>query len=137
MISVKIRTTPTDLAKRISDAPLGARTKMVDAAAWYLVGETSNNYRGLKHYPAPRPQQKYKRTFKLREGWGYVNYGAKIKVTNSVSYAHYVQGDNTQAWMHVGRWRTVSKVAADNVKGMLQAAEQALQRYLKSKGLTK
>jgi hypothetical protein len=66
-----------------------------------------------------------------------LNYGAKIKVTNSVPYAGFVQGDNTQAWMHVGRWRTVSKVVADNVKGMVQAAEQALQRYLKAKGLSK
>ena len=135
MLSAKVRTTPPDLMQKISDAPRNARGPMTQEAAWFLVGETVTNYRGLKHYPPPPPQSKYKRTYILREGWGFAKYGAAIKVVNPVAYAPYVQGDKEQAWMHKGRWRTVSKVIADNMKGMLLAAERALQRYLKEKGL--
>jgi len=135
MLSAKVRTTPPDLMQKISDAPRNARGPMTQEAAWFLVGETVTNYRGLKHYPPPPPQSKYKRTYILREGWSFDGFGAKIKVVNRVPYAKYVQGDGDQAYMHVGRWRTVSKVISDNIKGMLLAAERALQKYLKSKGL--
>lgn len=132
MIKITTRTTPPDLAQRITDAPRNARGKMTEDAAWYLVGDEGH---GLKHYPKPPPKSKYKRTYILREGWGFVKYGAQTKVVNDVPYAPFVQGDETQSWVHVGRWRTVSKVVIDNTKGMLQAAERALQKYLKSKGL--
>lgn len=135
MLSVKIRTTPTDLAKRISDAPLGARGKMTEEAAVYMLyGNASTR---ADKYPAKPPKSTYQRTYQLREGWGYMNYGAKVKVTNSVPYAQYVVGDNTQAKVHQPRWRTLSKIVAQNTKGMIRAAEAALQAYLKSKGLSK
>lgn len=135
MISVKIRTTPTDLAKRISEAPIGARGKMAEEAAVYMLYGNAATRADI--YPAKPPKSTYQRTFKLREGWGYMNYGSKIKVTNPVPYAKYVVGDNTQAKIHQGRWRTLSKIVAQNTKGMILAAEAALQSYLKSKGLSK
>ena len=135
MISVKIRTTPTDLAKRISDAPIGARGKMAEEAAVYLL--YGNAATRADKYPVKPPNSKYQRTYQLREGWGYLNYGHKIKVTNPVPYAPLVVGDNTQTKFHAPRWRTVSKIIAQNTKGMIRAAEAALQSYLKSKGLSK
>jgi len=141
MLSIKIRTTPPDLPKKISEAPKGARGKMTEDAAWFLVGKNPPNARGLRHYPPKPPGSTYRRTYILREGWGFYKYGTGIQVTNTAYdkkgryYPPYVVGDKDQAWMHKGRWRTVSKVIADNLKGMIQAAEHALQVYLKSKGL--
>lgn len=135
MLDIKIRTTPPDLAKRISEAPKGARGKMTEDAAWFLVGKSPPNARGLVHYPPKPPKSKYKRTYILREGWGFWKSGTNIRVNNPVAYAPYVQGDKEQAWMHKGRWRTVSKVISDNIKGMIAAADRALSKYLKSKGL--
>ena len=134
MINVKIRTTPKNLAQTISDAPRLAKGPMTEAAAVYLVG---NYRRGLRHYPKKRPLQKYVRTFKLRRGWLVEYSRTKTRVRNNVPYAPFVQGDNTQAWMHAGRWRTTSKVASDNEKGMTRAATLAMQRYLNEKGIGK
>ena len=129
---MKVRWKPKSLAKAITEAPRMAKGEMVEAASKYLIG---SNRRGLKHYPNKRPNQKYIRTYKLRRGWTFKAERTKTRIYNSVEYAPFVQGDKDQAWMHAGRWRTVSKVTADNTKGMIHAADQALTRYLKSKGL--
>jgi hypothetical protein len=71
----------------------------------------------LRYYPAPRPNQRYQRTFKLRDGWE-VSYrrtegGFLVTVANDVPYAKFVVGSlaqaraaaaSFQAWMHKGRW---------------------------------
>lgn len=132
MLNIKIRTTPIDLEKRITQAPRGARGKMAEEAAWYMV---ENKEKGLKRYPPKPPKSKYKRTYILKEGWVFKNYGAKINIQNKVSYAPYVMGDADQAWMHAGRWRKISMVLEDTWKGMLAAAERALKTYLREKGL--
>lgn len=133
MLDIKVRTAPPSLAQTISDAPRGARGKMTEEAAVYLIWGSSSKRADM--YPALRPNSKYKRTYILREGWGFSKYGAGIKVVNNVPYAKYVHGDNDQAYIHKGRWRTVSKIIADNVRGMIRAAESALAEYLRSKGL--
>ena len=133
MLNIKIRTTPIDLEKRITQAPRGARGKMAEEAAVYLIW--GDSLKRADMYPPPKPKSKYKRTSILREGWGFSGIGAKIRVINPVPYAKYVHGDNDQARMHKGRWRTVSKIVADNIKGMIRAAESALKTYLREKGL--
>lgn len=105
---------------------------MTEDAAWELVGNTR---RGLKYYPPKPRKSKYRRTYILREGWGFAKYGAAMKVVNPVKYAPYVQGDKEQAWMHKGRWDTVSMTVEKNWERMITAAEKALQKYLRSKGL--
>jgi hypothetical protein len=138
MLNIKIRTTPIDLEKRITEAPRGARGKMAEEAAWYMV---ENREKGLKKYPPPPPKSKHKRTYMLKEGWGFKNYGAKIQIQNTARdkrgryYPPYVMGDADQAWMHKGRWRTVSMVLEDTWQGMIKAAERALSKYLKERGL--
>jgi len=109
-----------------------AKGPMTEEAAKYLVG-TEGGTRGLRHYPPPKPT--YRRTFRLRSGWIIVGERTKARIENRVPYAQYVQSDEKQAYMHQGYWRTVSQVIHDNEKGMLHAAELALQKYLKQKGL--
>lgn len=132
LLKLSVRTTPPNLAKLISESPRNARGPMTEAASWELVGNTR---RGLKHYPLKPKKSRYKRTYILREGWGFTKYGAAIKVINPVKYAPYVQGDKEQAWMHKGLWDIVSVTVEKNWERMVAAAEKALSKYLKSKGL--
>lgn len=131
MISIRTRYRPPNLAQVISDAPRNARGPMTESAAVYLLGFR----RGIKWYPPRRPLQKYVRTYRLRNAWMINKRGAKTTLSNDTPYAPYVKGDNTQAWMHRGRWLTVSEDAERNMEGMVRAAERALEKYLKQKGL--
>lgn len=133
MISVQVKSNPKGLAKLLSEAPRNARGKMAEEAAVYLL--QGNAATRADVYPAKPPRSTYERTFQLREGWGYVNYGTNIRVVNPVPYAPFVVGDNTQAKMHRNRWRTLSKIIAQNMKGMIRAAEQVLESYFRDKGL--
>lgn len=71
----------------------------------------------LRYYPSPRPNQKYIRTYKLRDGWEVAfrrsTVGFEILVSNDVFYGKFVVGSlaqaraaaaSFQAWMHKGRW---------------------------------
>jgi|APSaa5957512622_1039677.scaffolds.fasta_scaffold13554_1 hypothetical protein len=129
MIKYRTRSRPKNLGEFITTLPLRTRGIATEAAAEYLLG---NERRGLRYYPRRRPKQKYVRTFKLRNGWQLLGEGAKARVENNVPYAPFVQGER-QAWMHAGRWRPYTKVAEDNTKGMIQAADRKVQKYIMSK----
>ena len=133
MIRIKIRGIE-QLKQKISDIPRGARADAVQSAAKVLIG---NQATGLQHYPPMRAGQTYRRTFNLRFGWRVSDWGDRttIKVINDVPYMPYVQSDALQAWFHKGRWATISKVIANNTAAMMRAVDQAVHRYLKSKGL--
>ena len=132
MIRIKTRGIE-GLKQKISELPHGTRGLATMEASKYLVG---NERRGLQHYPPPPPQSSYVRTYKLRFGWRVQPFEANTKtvIVNDVEYAPYVQGDNTQAWMHVGRWRTVAEVIQANMAGAMRAVDQAVARWLKNKG---
>jgi hypothetical protein len=78
------------------------------------------------------------RTGATSEGWDYKTtgggYGAQIY--NGTQGAKYVQGDDTQARQPalVGH-RKVTDVISTNIKGAILRAEQALQRWINSKGM--
>ena len=131
MIKIKVRNLG-EVSNAISSMPLGLRGEAADAASDYLLG---NEQRGLRHYPAQRPGQKYIRTYNLRSGWQKDGKGVQIALHNSVEYAPYVQGDDTQAWMHAGRWHTVTQIFQSNIDGMINAIYQRWQKWLKGKGL--
>lgn len=134
MISVRVRVRGIEeISKKLSGVPFGARGAATEAAAKVLIG---NQATGLQHYPAPRSGSSYIRTFLLRFGWKVSAWGdgTSIRIRNEVEHAPYVQGNTTQAWMHVGRWRTVAKVITDNTAAMHRAINQAVARFLKSKG---
>jgi hypothetical protein len=131
MISAKLRYKPDNLVELIESLPRNLRGPVVETASVYLVG---NEYRGLKHYP-PRPGSQYIRTYNLRAGWQILGEGVKTRIFNDVEYAPFVQGDNTQAWMHVGIWKTISETADSNQAGMMRAVDQRVAREIKAHGL--
>ena len=85
------------------------------------------NSRGRVHYVG------YDRTGKLGQAWTTsVRQTAREtvgKVGNNIKYAKWVQAAATQAWMHVGRWRTdeqaIKQFEAKIVKRFRDAIERA------------
>ena len=76
------------------------------------------------------------RTGNLQRGWELHPQGdVAYVITNSVPYAPYVMGDESQSLLN-GRagWRKVSQNVKDNMAGAFRAAVQALNRLIKSKG---
>jgi hypothetical protein len=75
----------------------------------------------------------YRRTGKLGQAWTTkVTQTATEtvgKVGNAIKYAKWVQAADTQAWMHVGRWRTdrqaIAQFEAKIVKRFRDAIERA------------
>lgn len=134
MISIKMRGLD-EISQKITDLPRGVRGIATEEAAKALIG---NEREGLQYYPTTRPGQTYRRTYNLRFGWRVSNWGdkTKVKVQNDVPYVPYVQGDELQAWMHKGRWRTVSQIITAMSARMNQRINEAVARYLKAKGLT-
>lgn len=132
MISIHVRGLD-EFAAKISTMPRGARSAATEAMAFTLMG---NERTGLKHYPAPPPASSYIRTFMLRFGWQARRWGdgVNMRVINNVEYAPYVQGTREQAWMHVGRWKTVAETIQSNRAAILRAAKSAVSRYLRSRG---
>jgi len=97
-----------------------------------------NEKTGLKHYPKVPAGSTYVRTFNLRFGWVASKWGdgTSIRINNKVPYAPFVQGDGSQAWFHaVNGWKTVSQVLASNKAAINIAIQQAVNRFLRSKGL--
>jgi hypothetical protein len=71
----------------------------------------------LQDYPPPRPNQKYQRTYRLKNGWevggNRTPNGFEVEIDNSTPYAKYVVGSfaksrtaaaEFQAEVHQGRW---------------------------------
>lgn len=102
-----------DLLGRV-DAPLRAAL-----GAW-LLGRAAR----LARYPAPRPNQRYRRTGTLGRRWTAAapqlsgSGGAFVgRIGNNTPYAPEVQGER-QARAFVGRWQTVDEVAADGASDL-------------------
>ncbi len=111
----------------------GLKGHATEAVAEWMIG---NESRGLQHYPAKPEGSTYNRTYNLRFGWIAKNWGdgTQVRIVNTVPYAGYVQGDKDQAWMHVGRWRTVNQVIASNIKGAIRHAQSVVNKFIKMNG---
>lgn len=160
MINIKVRNLES-IQKKINELPRGARGAATESAAKALIGD---NRKGLQYYP-PRKQHGLsnpyqwqtekqrkaffatngfgagiptKRSFKLRFGWKVSKWGdgTKIKVINDEPSAVFVQGEYMQRGHKKDGWRTVPDIIAANGAAMMKAVNEALARYLKSKGLT-
>lgn len=140
----------------ISSLPRNARGEATKAGGKYLIG---NDRRGLKHYPkrvqhgennpyqwqSEKQRRKYfatkgfgegipyTRKNRLADGWTQIEDGVNSKVVNSVPYAKYVVGDDQQRGHAADKWRKVGKVIEDNMKGMIQAMQQAVDRWIKNR----
>ncbi len=136
MLNVKIRNNDK-LANKLSKLPYGVRGKACEAATLALLGKEGSAPKGLRYYPPKPANSTYVRTFTLRGGWQASKWGdgTKIKIINAVPYAPFVQGNKEQAWMHKGRWRTVSKIISDNRTVIDNAINAEVKKYLKEKGL--
>jgi hypothetical protein len=163
MINFGIRYTPTDLTQIISDLPRSMRGPVTEAAAVYLVG---NSTRGLSHYSpykyasrtaaygrpfqSDRQRRKFfamlrngeilpgfpRRTGRMQRGWTVTQSGVRTRITNVEGYAVYVVGDPGQARQpELAGWRRVGLIIASNQNGMIQAADKAAQDIIKAKGL--
>lgn len=145
----------------LESVPHGTIGLAAQEVADYLMGDSRH---GLKHYPpykhvtrkaaygrtffsdrqrrwffwalgSGRLKLPYARTGALGEGWEKIGDKWRPVLRNKTPYAHHVMGDDRQSRMSakIG-WRTISENIADNIKGALQRAEQAIQRWLKEKG---
>lgn len=100
----------------------------------------------LRKYPPPPPNSKYKRTYRLRNGWrmelvpaagGFtIEFINDARDKRGVSYPKYVQGSlararavaaKWQAWMHKGRW----PLAVDTVNAFYELFTEAYQEEFK------
>lgn len=101
----------------------------------------------IPRYPPQRPGQKYKRTGRLGRSMGSTMGGGKAgpadiesveigdkyvvgKYGSRLEYAQYVIGEETQAWMHVGRWWTERKVAQKVEKKVFAVFKNAARRFI-------
>ena len=136
LINIQVRGVD-ELQAFLATVPHGTKKLAIEEITKYLKGDTSH---GLMHYPPyvyTGNKAKHKppiRTYKLRRGWNIAGGDYRKRIINNVPYAPYVVGDNTQSYyLQRSRWRTVSKNIADNMKGAMLRANQAIQRWLKAK----
>lgn len=83
-------------------------------------------------YPPELPNQRYERTYTLRDGWLKSDpvfqidaTSANVMLVNSVEYAPDVQGAGQQARIHQGRWETTEALMErweDRVADAIEAA---------------
>lgn len=140
----------------ISTLPRHLRGEATKAGGKYLIGD---DRRGLKHYPKRVQHGKnnpykwqtekqrrayfatkgfgkgipYTRSGKLADGWKQIEDGVNSKVVNEVPYVRYVMGADQQRGHAADKWRQWQKVVEDNMKGMIQAMQQAVDRWIKAR----
>lgn len=78
----------------------------------------------------------YNRTNQLKSGWSIVASGHTRTVTNSVKYAGYVMGDNSQSRMQalIG-WRTTQAFVRDYDAAIGRVALASVEEQIKDAGL--
>jgi hypothetical protein len=89
-------------------------------------------------YPPPPAASSYTRTGTLGRLWtssAWV-YGGSVQglVGNPLWYGAYVMGDEEQAWMHRGRWKTLGQIVKETTKEILGFLEAALNAALREIG---
>jgi len=76
--------------------------------------------RELREYPPKLPDQKYIRTFHLRESWQYkVLSPTEAQMQNLAVYAGWVQGV-AQAPIHENRWKKAVEVAEEHLERLVK-----------------
>lgn len=142
--------------------PSNTRKIAVEEVTKYLIGDNNHGLKHYVKYKYVSRKSAYGRTFEsdkqrryvmakirsgeitpgrdnrsgaLQRGWQYKRQGGGYGATiyNAVPYAKWVMGDGTQARQpnKVG-WRMMAEVISTNIKGAMQAANQAVGRWLKA-----
>ena len=116
-----------------------------ESAAKEIPDKLDKVIKTMQKYPAKRPGQKYKRTYKLRDNWKVEKDGKKKwKISNRArfkgkEYPHYVVGDalgNRQAWMHKGRWKVFREVLDKSIGQIMTGVEGRVKASIRSKGFS-
>ncbi len=158
---MKFRVSGLDAIKEfIKELPRGSKIEAMRAAAIYLIGDAN---RGLKHNPPRREhgennpyrwtsekQRKaffatdgfgggipYARTGDLSSAWNYQETNSdwtRVDLINDAPHFQYVQGEDIQIGHKVDGWRYYLDVISTNITGAIRSAQQAVDRFIKSKG---
>ena len=83
----------------------------------------------IKTYPPAPAGSSYVRTGTLGRSWASKVSKLEAIIGNVTAYARYVQGADTQAWMHRGRWRTTAQVAKARTADVQKLLEAAISRW--------
>lgn len=90
-------------------------------------------------YPAERPGQTYVRSGDLGDAWARTTSAdptaITIDIVNPTSYGPWVYGDSDQAFMHVGRWPTVSALTTDSEAAVVAVIEDGIDDWLTRAGV--
>ena len=158
---MKVRTRGIEqVVEYVKSLPRGMKIEAMRAAAEYFIGDDNH---GLKHYPArvnhgednpykwtSEKQRKkvmamlrednnlpYQRTNELSDGWTYTETNSdwtRVNIENTTEYGQYVMGDSLQIGHKADGWRYYLDVIKTNISGAIRAAQQAVDRLIKSKG---
>lgn len=97
----------------------------------------------LASYPAERPNQRYRRSFRLEQGWAQaqekyvVHAGGGIDLVmenKKADYVEHVQGDD-QGVLFIGRWQTVSSIQTAFEGDITIAVEDGVVNAMRRLGL--
>jgi len=84
----------------------------------------------MQIYP-PQPPTTYQRTNQLRDNWKVTPKRTEVKIENRTSYAGYVQGDDTQAYVHkLTGWQTLVKTAEQSLDEFVKLLKKQVDRIL-------
>jgi len=156
IISFKVRGIE-ELDRFLKALPRGTMKAAIAAMSEYMLGDSTH---GLRHYPPRRTHGKSnpyrwqsekqrraffatkgfgggipsRRTGDLSRGWQASVDPYRKTLFNRVPWAKYVMGDRQQKGHTTDGWRKLGKVIADNMRGGMLRARQAVKRWLDSKG---
>jgi hypothetical protein len=86
-----------------------------------------------KPYPATRPEQKYKRTRRLKRGWRSRRVESMVyEIFNPTTYGPWVVGDSQgqgQAWMHLGRWWLGATEITNRTPDLVDTLEKEIRKF--------
>ena len=136
MATIEVKFKPPDLPQRMMRYPDEMRREMDKTMKQSLAHVQGS----VPSYPSPPSGSSYIRTGTLGRSIGIggkaeiyevkaFGRGYEARLGTRLSYARYVIGGQTQAWMHKGRWWT-TKTVADKAKPGIMRLFDALSRRL-------
>jgi hypothetical protein len=137
----------------IQDTPFGKLPKAWPSIVFEIGKESFEEIRDpmlseLQFYPPKLPNQKYIRTYKLKQGWkvGYSKINANtfaVTVSNDTDYTSFVVGSldinlseavKFQASIHRNRWPLASKTVGTRFDDFVQRLDEKLNDKLSTIG---
>jgi len=161
MISIKVLGIE-ELRKFLADLPRGTMRDGISAATVYLIGDDNHGLKHLVNYKYVSRKAAYGKTFvsdrqrrfvmaAIRDGrikpgrdnrtgatangWKYIttSNGYQTRIYNQTQGAKFVQSDDFQARQPAkAGHRKVSDVISTNIRGAMQAAERAVDKWIKA-----